>query len=148
MPLVNRWIIEARYSPGTDTEWDILGSVMGPRTSERAIAKARESIPAIKPEMLHRATEWRQASEAQREAAAYEDEMDNRGIGGVFAPRPDARNVAIGWEQNYLAGNLPIGVNTPARAWLHAFIIFGWRIAKVAIPIALVVLLARACMHR
>ncbi len=143
MGLIKRWIIE-RYMPADGEDWDIVGSVLGSWTAEQAIAKARTTIPHIQAETRIRARDWWKTSEEDREAASYEDQMDNRGMGGFFASGVDDTSGApTEWERDYVAGDLPVGVNTAGRALAYRLIALLLRSGKRIVIIAVIIILVR-----
>src|SRR5678815_34415 len=70
------WVIESQLG-GTDQMWDTLGTVMGVRDPESAIAMARSTWPDLYPDVSInlRAVAWSEANADQRNAAAYEDNL-------------------------------------------------------------------------
>jgi hypothetical protein len=74
---MNRWIVLQGFLSDKDEiiEWEIVGSVWGARTPTAAVAKAAAAWTDLRPGAPMRAMDWWEATEAQREEAAYEDEV-------------------------------------------------------------------------
>ena len=146
MLLIRRWIIEVDHGAPGRPSWDTVGSVVGPRSAEAAVERARSTITGIPSELRVQAIDWNQASAEQQEAAAYEDEMDGRAFGGALGktPRPGEESQ---WEHDYRRGNLPAWANTPARGCFYATLSLIWSWAKVIVVLVILGLVARACFH-
>ena len=136
MALLKRWIIALSRS-GAGDDWDIWGSVVGPRSSDAALRKARATFPDLPVIGLLQATEWERATEDEREAAALED---NIGVGGT------PNTILTDWERDFAQGNLPLWASTPAKGCLYATMSFVWSWAKVIVVILAIVITIRSCM--
>ena len=86
MALFQRWIIELETGAPGAARWTIVGSVVGSRSAEAALLKARESIPGIPAAGHLRATDWHAARPDQQEFASEHDEIAGRAIGGAHSP--------------------------------------------------------------
>jgi hypothetical protein len=97
---MNRWVIKVERKGS----WAVAGSVWNVPTGEAAVAKAREwGRHVIDPADNVRATDWWSASEADQEAAAYEDQLRPEEPG---TPTPIQRGSAPKFPPTW-AANLP-----------------------------------------
>jgi len=68
--LLKRWTIQRRLPD--DSEWDIIGTVLGPRSPLSAVARARLDFPRESSVEL-RAVYWWDTTPTDRDIAIYED---------------------------------------------------------------------------
>jgi hypothetical protein len=71
--LLKRWVIQAREPE--DSEWGTIGMVLGPRSADDALRRARATMRDLRGNCMARALYWWDAPPEERDVAIYEDQF-------------------------------------------------------------------------